>query len=241
MITKTKPQIWTPQTINRGQICMTGEIPTGLQCIQTVMPLKVVDQKTVISEEAGIKGRKVLRITGIFQKGDEPNENFREYPMEIIEPAVKAIQEDVTSRAVMGEYDHPKDAKLHLDRVSHLITKLWVEGKYVYGEAEVLEDMPYGHQLATLLRHNVRLGISSRGVGEVEEVFTEDRQQKYIVKPGYSFVTWDIVGKPSVTEAVMHVMESKDPLARGIITRAKRAKFNPQAELLLQVKKFLGK
>lgn len=227
--------------VNRGEICTTGIIPDGLQCIQTIRPFEVVEQKSVISEEAAIKGQKVLKITGVFQKADEPNENYREYPYDIIKSAVEAIQEDVAARAVMGEYDHPKDAKLHLDRVSHLITKVWTEGKYVYGEAEVLEDMPYGKQLATLLRHKVKLGISSRGVGEVEEVFTEDAHQKYVVKPGYSFVTWDIVGKPSVTESIMHVMESKDPLARGLITRAKRRQMNPQAELLNQIKKFLGR
>lgn len=182
-----------------------------------------------MSESKGLEGRPVLKITGVFQRADHRNQNGREYPLEVIAEAVKSIQEDVTKRAVMGEFDHPSDAKIHLDRVSHVITKLWMEGKYVYGVAEVLEDMPCGKMLATLLKSKVQVGISSRGVGDME-VVSEAAGQFYKVQPGYQFVTWDIVGEPSVSEAVMHVMESRN----RIPTRANRS-IDPKKALVKEL------
>jgi hypothetical protein len=133
------------------------------------------------------------------------------------------------------------DAKLHLDRVSHLITKLWMEGKYVYGVAEVLEDMPCGGPLATLLRNKVRVGISSRGVGDMEEVVSEG-MSKFEVQPGYQFVTWDVVGEPSVKEATMNMMESRNRLVKpptGLVTRANRPMV-VQGQLIRELANYLN-
>jgi hypothetical protein len=221
--------------VNRSQIAITGQIPSNQQLITSVQPLKVLDAQSVISEAAG--GRSVLRITGIFQIADEPNQNGRVYPRNVLSEAVQLIQEDIGSRKVMGELDHPSDAKIHLDRVSHLLTKLWMEGKNVYGVAEVLEDMPCGKILSTLIRNKVQIGISSRGVGDMETI-SEGREQYQRVLPGYSFVTWDIVGEPSVKTAVMHVMESRNRLAAAnrLVTRATRT---PQAALMSELSSWL--
>ena len=220
--------------INRGLISQTGQIPSGLHFLQDSFPLKILDRRSTVSESKGIEGRPTLKITGIFQKADDENQNGRVYPYKVISEAVKSIQDDVKNRGVMGEYDHPQDAKIHLDRVSHLITKLWMEGKYVYGEAEVLDDMPFGSQLATLLKHKVQIGISSRGVGDME-VVNEGSREKYMVQPGYQFVTWDIVGEPSVREAVMHVMESKNRL----VTRSIRKSVSPAGSLVSELNQWL--
>jgi len=98
------------------------------------------------------------------------------------------------------------DAKIHLDRVSHLMTKVWMEGRKVYGEAEILHKLPCGAALRGLFEHKVRVGISSRGVGDME-VVEHNGQEVYRVMPGYSFVTWDAVAEPSVGGAILNIQE----------------------------------
>jgi len=222
-------------TFNRGLVAQTGAIPTGAQFLQETYPLEIKDIKQVVSEASG-DGKPALRITGVFQKSDDLNQNGRQYPHDILSEAVGAIQDDIGRRVVMGEFDHPPDAKIHLERVSHLITKVWMEGKYVYGEAEVVEGTTHGRNLSALLRAGVKIGISSRGVGDMECVNEGMDDERYIVQPGYRFVTWDVVGEPSVQEATMSVMESKN---RGIITRAKLRQSDPELALLDELRRTL--
>ncbi len=217
----------------RQQIATTGNLPQGTQLFQDAMPLKIKDMKSVVSEAMG--GKPVLRITGVFQKAEDKNQNGRIYPRSVLESAVKSLQEDIPNRCVMGEFDHPPDAKIHLDRVSHLITKVWMEGNYVYGEAEVLEKMPYGGQLAALLRSNVQVGISSRGVGDMEVVNEGMADESYVVQEGYEFVTWDVVGEPSVQEATMNVMEAKN----RVMTRENLRKLNPEKALINEMTRWI--
>lgn len=192
-------------TINRNDIVKTGLIPNGLTLIESVQPLVIKE-----SQEVEQDGKKVLRVTGIFQEADKKNENGRIYPHPILNEAVLNLQEPIKIRSVMGELDHPADAKINLDRVSHLVTKLWCEGKTVYGQAEVLEDLPCGQIFGALLRAKVTVGVSSRGVGELRTVSEGWQNESYQeVCPGYTIVTWDAVANPSVVSAVVHIMESK--------------------------------
>lgn len=197
---------------NRGLVAQTGYIPEGTQLLQDVFPLKILDTKQAITESiAG--GAPVTRVTGVFQLADEQNANGRIYPAPILSEAVDAIQKDLDGRAVWGEFDHPPDAKIHLDRISHLITRIWMEGKSVFGEAEIIDDLPYGVQLKTLLKHGT-IGISSRGIGDME-VRDNGGQELYYVTEGYRFVTWDAVAEPSVTGAILQITEGKlKPLRR---------------------------
>jgi hypothetical protein len=158
----------------------------------------------------------VLRIGGQFQRAGLPNANGRIYPRNVLAQAIQDIQEDISSRRVLGEYDHPPDAKIHLDRVSHLITKLWMEGDTVFGECEVLENTTHGRQLKALLESNVNIGISSRGVGDMETTLYEG-EEYYQVMPGYTFVTFDIVAEPSVHGSYMSMVESRDNLKAASI------------------------
>lgn len=181
------------------------------QLICDTFPLKVMRSESVMSED--IHGDKVpvLRIGGQFQRAGLPNANGRIYPRKVLAQAIQDIQEDVRSRRVLGEFDHPPDAKIHLDRVSHLITKLWMEGDVVFGECEVLANTTYGRQLKALLESKIDIGISSRGVGDMETTIYEG-EEYYQVMDGYSFVTFDIVAEPSVRGSYMSMVESKDNL-----------------------------
>ena len=197
-------------SVDRRVIAETGTIPSGMQLIRDTFAFQVLDKKDIVVESKNGQEEPALRVTGLFQEGDIENANGRVYgASEVLAPAVQSIQEDISSRAVMGEYDHPADAKIHLDRVSHLITKIWMEGRKVYGEAEVLHRLPCGACLRGLFEHNIRVGISSRGVGDME-IAESGGQERYRVLPGYSFVTWDAVAEPSVSNAILNIREGLD-------------------------------
>ncbi|MCK9557583.1 MAG: hypothetical protein M0R50_06030 [Candidatus Cloacimonetes bacterium] len=204
---------YNPKTnFNRGLIAQTGFMPEGQQLLQDTWPLKVLDTKHVIGEGV-LGGTPITRITGIFQVADDMNANGRIYPRPVVREAVEAIQEDLAGRSVWGEFDHPADAKIHLDRISHLLTKVWMEGKNVFGEAEIIDELPFGQQLKTLIKRG-RVGISSRGIGDMD-VRDQGGQETYYVTEGYRFVTWDAVAEPSVTGAILHICEGKlKPLNR---------------------------
>lgn len=192
---------------NRALIAETGIIPAGMQLIRDTHQFQVMDVKTAIKEGAGGRDEPVTRISGLIQNGDTENANGRFYSTkDVLAPAVRSIQEDIGQRAVLGEFDHPSDAKIHLDRISHLMTKVWMDGKKVFGEAEILHRLPCGAMLRGLFEHKVRVGISSRGVGDME-VMEHNGHDVYRVMPGYAFVTWDVVAEPSVQGAILNIQE----------------------------------
>jgi hypothetical protein len=206
--------------INRGLIAETGVIPAGLQLLQDSFAFQPLEMKREIVEGKGGKEASIFKISGLFQEADTENANGRVYPRDVLAEAVKAIQEEAAQRKVLGEYDHPPDAKIHLDRISHLITKVWMDGKKVYGEAEVLDSQPFGRCLRGLFEQKVVPGISSRGVGDME-VVESGGQEHYRVMEGYQFVTWDIVAEPSVHGATLkHVNECNNRMRP--IQRARR-------------------
>lgn len=228
-------------SIDRRLIAETGQLPPGMRLIRDTQHFEIIDKKDVFKEDVNGRETPVMRVTGLFQKGNQQNANGRVYSTsEVLAPAVKQIQEDVEGRAVLGEYDHPSDAKIHLDRVSHLISKIWMDGDKVYGEAEVLHKTPCGAALRGLFEHKVRVGISSRGVGDMEVV--ENRGQEYYrVLPGYSFVTWDAVAEPSVHGAILNIQESMVRKLRPIMKD--KNKFSPEvyeSMLVREINSFFG-
>lgn len=205
--------------VDRAMIAETGVIPAGMQFIRDTFPFEIIEKKDVVTEDAHGREVPVMRVTGLIQNGDTENANSRYYPTkDVLIPAVRAIQEDIDKRAVMGEFDHPSDAKIHLDRISHLMTKVWMDGRKVFGEAEILHRVPCGAALRGLFEHKVRVGISSRGVGDME-VAEHNGHEVYRVMPGYAFVTWDAVAEPSVHGAILNIQEGLNKRLRPIKER----------------------
>ena len=197
--------------MDRYAVSQTGNIGNH-RLICDTFPLKVTRKDRVMAEDVHGNQVPVLRIGGQFQRAGHPNANGRIYPDSVLRSAVQNLQEDVRARRVLGEFDHPPDAKIHLDRVSHLITKIWMEGDTVFGECEILEHTTHGRQLKALFEANINIGISSRGVGDMETTIHEG-EEYYQVMPGYSFVTFDIVAEPSVHGSYMSMLEGKDRAA----------------------------
>ncbi len=203
--------------LNRTSIVTTGDMG-GRKLIQDVMALKVISAKETVVEGVGGVKRHVKRLGGQFQFADRANANGRIYEGDVLGAAVKALQEDIAARRVLGELDHPADAKIHMDRVSHLISKLWMESNGgVFGELEILRGTIMGDQLAALVDNGVTVGISSRGVGDLEDVMVEGQVLQRVM-PGYTLVTFDVVGEPSVDGSFLSVVESKQR-NRSVVTK----------------------
>jgi len=136
---------------------------------------------------------KDLYMKGICIQGGVKNANERVYPVNEIERAVGTLNEQITSGySVLGEVDHPDDLKVNLDRVSHMITEMWMDGPNGYGKLKILPT-PMGQLVKTMLESGVKLGVSSRGSGNVNEANGHVSD--------FEIVTVDVVAQPSAPNA----------------------------------------
>ncbi len=142
--------------------------------------------------ESGQDG-KDLFMKGIFIEGGVKNANQRVYPIHEIEKAVSTINEQIKGGySVLGEVDHPDDLKINLDRVSHMITEMWMDGPCGHGKLKILPT-PMGNLVKSMLEAGVKLGVSSRGSGNVNEGSGHVSD--------FEIVTVDVVAQPSAPHA----------------------------------------
>ena len=148
--------------------------------------------KIVLESEEGSDGKKSLHLNGICIQGDIRNANQRVYSSQEIGKAVKTLNEQIAGGySVLGEVDHPQDLKINLDRVSHMITKMWMDGPNGYGKLKILPT-PMGQLIQSMLEAGVKLGVSSRGSGEVDGSGNVQ---------GFEIITVDVVAQPSAPGA----------------------------------------
>jgi hypothetical protein len=151
-------------------------------------------------------GDKNYVIEGIFIQTESKNRNGRIYPKPIMEKAVNAyVESQVSKKRAVGELNHPEGPTVNLDKVSHLITDLRFEGNDVVGKAQIL-DTPMGKIVKGLLDGGVQLGVSTRGMGSLEQ-----RNGAMYVKDDFILSTVDIVQDPSAPDAFVNgIMEGVD-------------------------------
>ena len=150
------------------------------------------DQAQVVIE-SDANGGKDLFMKGICIQGGVKNANQRVYPVNEIAEAVRKISDQVSGGySVLGEVDHPDDLKVNLDRVSHMMTQMWVDGPNGYGKMKILPT-PMGKLVETMLQSGVKLGVSSRGSGNVDEATGNVTD--------FEIVTVDVVAQPSAPNA----------------------------------------
>lgn len=156
--------------------------------------------------EKNENGEKSYVIEGIFAQSDKKNRNGRVYPREIMRKAVnKYVEEQVRTSRAVGELNHPDGPTVNLDKVSHLITDLRFEGTDVMGKASIL-DTPMGKIVKGLLDGGVKLGVSTRGMGTLEQ-----KNDGVYVKDDFMLATVDIVQDPSAPDAFVNgIMEGVD-------------------------------
>jgi len=149
--------------------------------------------KVLEEDAADGKGGKSLYMEGIFIQGGVKNANQRVYPVHEIEKAVTTINSQIKDGySVLGEVDHPDDLKINLDRVSHMITKMWMDGPTGFGKLKVLPT-PMGELVKAMITSGVKLGVSSRGSGQVNEASGHVSD--------FEIITVDIVAQPSAPNA----------------------------------------
>jgi hypothetical protein len=147
----------------------------------------------VLAEDAPDGSGKNLYMVGICIEGGVRNANDRVYPVHEISKAVQTINEQLSGgNSVLGEVDHPEDLKINLDRVCHSVEKMWMDGPAGYGKLRILPT-PMGNLIKTMLDSGVRLGVSSRGSGNVNDANGHVSD--------FEIVTVDVVAQPSAPHA----------------------------------------
>jgi len=155
-----------------------------------------------------------MMLTGKLQEGGVVNGNQRMYPPQVIIREVKNYQKLVEENRALGELDHPENNMISLERVSHRVTAIWMEGNTAMGKVQVL-NTPSGKILQELVNGGCKMGISSRGMGSVRE----DKGMT-IVEDDFQLICFDFVSEPSTPGAFM-MRESKE-LQNKVHTRGDR-------------------
>lgn len=181
-------------------------------------------ESNIITESAGEGAEKSIWLNGVFMQADIKNRNGRTYPLHEIAKAVdetnKRIEE---SNGIFGELDHPQTLTINLDRISHVITEMKMVGSDAIGKAKII-DTPMGNIAKALIESGVKVGVSSRGAGQMNEGNTVS---------DFHFVTVDIVATPSAPGAVpTSIYESLDLSKNGneIVTLAEHMKQDAAAQ-----------
>ncbi|AXH72822.1 MAG: prohead core scaffolding protein and protease [Caudoviricetes sp.] len=159
------------------------------------------DQAKILVEGGGISSDtgkpKNIYMKGIFVQGDVRNQNGRIYPFSEIRNAVQSINERIRQgESVCGESEHPEGLNINIDRISHVIEGMWMDNANGEGKLRILPT-PHGQVIRTLLEEGIKLGVSSRGEGQVDSA-------GYV--SNFSIVTVDIVMNPSAKDAVPNVV-----------------------------------
>ena len=167
----------------------------------------IVQDVEYITEEKE-NGKKDYKIKGIFMQADIKNKNGRVYPMEILQKEVKRYNEEfINEKRAYGELGHPEGPTINLERASHMITALYPDGKNFIGEAKILAT-PMGEIVKTLMDEGAKLGVSSRGMGSLEE---KKDGASYVRNDFYLATAADIVSDPSAPSAFVEgIMEGKE-------------------------------
>lgn len=175
------------------------------------------DVKYLVEEK---EGKKSVFIEGIFMQSGIKNRNGRVYPTEVLAREVQRYNEEhVKKNRAYGELGHPSGPTINLERVSHMIKELRVEGKDVYGKAKIVESLPYGEIVKNLILEGANLGVSSRGMGSLKmnkEGIMEVQEDFYLATAG------DVVADPSAPSAfVRGIMEGVEWVWNNGVLQAK--------------------
>ena len=162
----------------------------------------------------GVPGGMVVK--GVLQRAGAKNQNGRIYPKNILaRECIRYQQEYIDQNRALGELDHPESSVVNLNNVSHNVLKIWWDGDNLNGAVQVL-DTPAGNILKSLFKSGITLGISSRGLGSVKELYKESAVE---VQEDFELICWDFVSNPSTTGAFMRPMNESTNKNNKIINK----------------------
>lgn len=157
-------------------------------------------KKDLLFEESVRDSNRRLIVKGVLQRAGYKNQNGRVYPREVLMREAKKYEENfIKERRALGELDHPESAVVNLQNVSHNVIEIHWDGEDLVGTVEVLPT-PNGNILKELFKANIRLGISSRGMGTVNKSLKEEAD---IVSDDFELIAFDFVSNPSTRGAFM--------------------------------------
>jgi len=195
------------------------------------MALKLISENLEEVEyitEENEKGEKEYKIKGIFMQADVKNRNGRVYPFDILKKEVSNYNKNFTKqKRAFGELGHPDGPTVNLERVSHMITDLYPDGKNFIGEAKIM-DTPMGKIVKSLMDEGAKLGVSSRGLGSLQQ----KNGASYVKDDFYLATAADIVADPSAPNAFVEgIMEGKEWIwDNGILQEADIAQHKLEIE-----------
>ena len=187
------------------------------QLLVDYIPFEVTPQQ--INESLAKNGK--LIVNGVLQRADAKNQNGRVYPHEtLMREAENYAKVQVKERRALGELDHPDSSVVNLNNVSHNVLEMHWKGKDLIGTVEVL-GTPAGNILKELFKSGIKLGISSRGLGSVEELSeAEDGENPTVkVKDDFELIAFDFVSNPSTQGAFMSPGRMNESVNDGVGTR----------------------
>ena len=189
---------------------------------------EAVEEVQYICEEKE-SGDKNYKIRGVFMQADIKNRNGRVYPMEVLEKEVQRYNKKfINENRAYGELGHPDGPTVNLERVSHMVTELYPDGKNFIGEAKILKT-PMGEIVKNLMDEGAKLGVSSRGVGSLDQ----RNGANYVRDDFYLATAADIVADPSAPNAFVEgVMEGKEWVwNHGALVEAHLAKLKKEFDV----------
>ena len=166
--------------------------------VETVETPALVKEDVTTGKRVEVPASKKTFLKGILQKADTLNQNGRIYPLNVLEREVRNYQKFILENRALGECDHPDSSVVNLKNVSHIIREAYIEDKTVIGKLEILNKTPSGAILQGLVDSEVKIGISSRGVGS-----TRKQGEYYVVQDDFQLICFDVVSEPSTPGAFM--------------------------------------
>jgi len=168
-------------------------------------------------EKQEMRDGTALYLTGVMQRADAKNGNGRVYSLDILKREAKNYMKLIKEKRALGELDHPESSVVNLQNCSHLVTDVWFDNNDMMGKIKALST-PSGEILKSLIKSGVQVGISSRGLGSVQE-----RSGNTYVQDDFQLICFDIVADPSTKGAFMkpNIRESKEFMDR-VFTKADR-------------------
>ena len=176
---------------------------------KVLVETQIFKPKGLMLTEGKLSNRGNPMVEGILATAEVKNGNGRYYPKELWEREIDKYMESVKQNRALGELDHPESSIINLKNVSHNITEMWWDGDEVYGKIEILPT-PSGNILKALIENNITVGVSSRGMGSLE-----DRGGVLEVQDDFELLCWDFVSTPSNPGSYME-----------IVTEGKKAQIN---------------
>ena len=171
---------------------------------KVLVETQIFKPKGLMLTEGKLSNRGNPMVEGILATAEVKNGNGRYYPRELWEREIDKYMESVSQNRALGELDHPESSIINLKNVSHNITEMWWDGDEVYGKIEILPT-PSGNILKALIENNITVGVSSRGMGSLE-----DRGGVLEVQDDFELLCWDFVSTPSNPGSYMEIVtESK--------------------------------